>query len=104
MRGQVDPEDLHELVSVGLAQAMSEVEAFGGTVTSVSGFGMSALFGAPQSHEDDPERALRAALRIAATVGEPAADKMRLLGCRAIPTGAPPASLSVRLGVETGTA
>ena len=68
---QVDPEDLRELTSAGLAQTMSDVEAFGGTVASISGFGMSVLFGAPQSHEDDPERALRAALRIAAAVGQP---------------------------------
>ena len=72
--GQADPEDLRELFSAGLAQTMSEVEAFGGTVASISGFGMSVLFGAPQSHEDDPERALRAALRIAAAVGQPGAD------------------------------
>src|ERR1700746_321107 len=105
MRGQVDPEDLHELVSVGLAQAMSEVEAFGGTVTSISGFGMLALFGAPQSHEDDPERALRAALRIAANVGERATDRKTLLddGPSRTPTGNA-APLSARIGVESGTA
>ena len=56
--GQADPEDLRELFSAGLAQTMSEVEAFGGTVASISGSSMSVLFGAPQSHEDDPERAL----------------------------------------------
>ena len=78
--GQVDPEDLRELISAGLAQTMSEVEAFGGTVASISGFGMSVLFGAPQSHEDDPERALRAALRIAAAVGQPGSDGRALLG------------------------
>ena len=101
--GQVDPEDLRELISAGLAQAMSEVEAFGGTVASISGFGMSVLFGAPQSHEDDPERALRAALRIAAAVGRrrltpPASRRQRSR------MGAAPAALSVRIGVESGTA
>ena len=35
--GQADPEDLRELISAGLAQTMSEVEAFGGTVASISG-------------------------------------------------------------------
>ena len=66
---QADPEDLRELIGVGLAEAISEAEQFGGTVASVSGSGMSVLFGAPQSHEDDPERALRAALRIVGAVG-----------------------------------
>ncbi len=56
--GQADPEDLRELISAGLAQTMTEVEAFGGTVASISGFGMLVLFGAPLAHEDDPERAL----------------------------------------------
>ncbi len=102
--GQVDPEDLRELISVGLAQTMSEVEAFGGTVASISGFGMSVLFGAPQSHEDDPERALRAALRIAAGVGHRGAEDDALLGHRAGRTVAPQAALSVRIGVESGTA
>ena len=102
--GQPDPEDLRELFSAGLAQTMSEVEAFGGTVASISGFGMSVLFGAPQSHEDDPERALRAALRIAAAVGLPGPDGGALLGWRASPMAAPQAALSARIGVESGTA
>jgi class 3 adenylate cyclase/two-component SAPR family response regulator/tetratricopeptide (TPR) repeat protein len=99
---QVDPEDLRELITVGLAQVMSEVEAFGGTVASISGFGMSVLFGAPQSHEDDPERALRAALRIAAAIGGSATDTVS--GRGGVQTGAPLAALSVRIGVESGTA
>ena len=64
-----DPEDLVERVGAGLAEAISEAELLGGTVASVSGSGMSVLFGAPQAHEDDPERALRSALRISAAVG-----------------------------------
>ena len=102
--GPVDPEDLRELISAGLAQAMSEVEAFGGTVASISGFGMSVLFGAPQSYEDDPERALRAALRIAVAVGKPAPDGRPALGGSASRTCVPPAALSVRIGVESGMA
>ena len=83
--GQADPEDLREVVGEALAGLISVVELFGGTVTSVSGAGLTALFGAPQSHEDDPERALRAGYRIA-TVPE---------SYRA---------LRVRVGVETGQA
>ena len=40
---------------------VGHVESFGGTVTAVSGAGLVALYGAPVAHEDDPERALRAA-------------------------------------------
>ena len=101
----VDPEDLREVVGTGLAGAISEVEAFGGTVTSVSGFGMSVLFGAPQSHEDDPERALRAALRIMASVGctqTSAINGSSRSGAAYV--GAPGITLSARIGVETGPA
>jgi DNA-binding SARP family transcriptional activator len=81
-----DPEDLRELTGAGLAEAMAEAEAFGGTVASISPFGLSVIFGAPQAHEDDPERALRSAWRTVAAVGS---------------TGM---ALSVRVGVETGPA
>ena len=42
-----------------LPVVIAEVEALGGTVTSVSGGGLQAMFGAPEAHEDDPERAAR---------------------------------------------
>ena len=41
-----------------------EVERFGGTVAQLTGDGVLALFGAPVAHEDDSERAVRAALAI----------------------------------------
>ncbi len=56
-------ETLRDTVSASLAAVIAEVEALGGTVTSVSGSGVQAMFGAPQAHEDDPERAVRAAFR-----------------------------------------
>ena len=56
-------EDLRDLISGALADVVAQVEALAGTVTAVSGAGLVAVFGAPESHEDDPERALRAALR-----------------------------------------
>ena len=69
---------------------IAEVEGLGGTVTSVSGAGLVALFGAPEAHEDDPERAVRAGARILSAV---------LVGRQAL-TG----TLSVRVGIETGPA
>ncbi len=41
-----------------------EVERFGGTVAQLTGDGVLALFGAPLAHEDDADRAVRAALAI----------------------------------------
>src|SRR5712691_2423176 len=47
-----------------------EVKRFGGTVAQLTGDGLYALFGVPQAHDDDAERAVRAALAMhAALVG-----------------------------------
>ena len=66
----------------------SEVEALGGTVTSVSGSGLHAMFGGLEVHEDDPERAVRAAFR----------------ALSALAPGLVSQPLVLRLGVETGPA
>ena len=64
MGRRLDPEEMRQVVGEALAGLIAEVEGLGGTVTSVSGAGLVAIFGAPQSHEDDPERAVRAGGRI----------------------------------------
>jgi len=64
-----DPEDLAELMSRALAEMTRAVEGAGGTVGRLMGDGMLAFFGAPISHEDDPLRAIRAALAIRDHVG-----------------------------------
>jgi class 3 adenylate cyclase len=82
---QLGLEDLRDVVAGSLAAVIAEVEELGGTVTSVSGGGLQAMFGAPEAHEDDPERAVRAAFRaLTAVAGDQA------------PT--------LRIGVETGQA
>jgi class 3 adenylate cyclase/tetratricopeptide (TPR) repeat protein len=92
LAGRLGPERFREVVGGSLAAVIAEVEAFGGTVISVSGGGLQAVFGAPQAHEDDPERAVRAAFRALSATGDPA-----IVGR----VGAAPA---LRIGVETGTA
>ena len=64
----LDPESLRDVIGRSLAAVITEVEALGGTVTSVSGQGLQAMFGAPEAHEDDPERAARAAFRALSAV------------------------------------
>src|SRR5829696_8063482 len=61
---QLDPEDVRARLSPYYARARGELESFGGTVEKFIGDAVVALFGAPVAHEDDPERAVRAALAI----------------------------------------
>jgi class 3 adenylate cyclase len=61
---RLDPEDVRALLEPYHAYLRSELERFGGTVEKFIGDAVMALFGAPVAHEDDPERAVRAALAI----------------------------------------
>src|SRR2546426_10477552 len=61
---QLDPEDVGALLSPYYARLRTELERFGGTVEKFIGDAGMALCGAPTAHEDDPERAVRAALAI----------------------------------------
>jgi class 3 adenylate cyclase/tetratricopeptide (TPR) repeat protein len=61
---RLDPEDAREVLVEAIRGMVEAVEAFGGTVKDLAGDGILALFGAPVTHEDDAERAIRAGLRI----------------------------------------
>src|SRR6266700_2966463 len=61
---RMDPEDVRRLLAPYWSRLRGELERFGGTVEKFIGDAVMALFGAPVVHEDDPERAVRAALAI----------------------------------------
>ena len=61
---QLDPEDVRAMLSPYHARLRDELERHGGTVEKFIGDAVMAVFGAPVVHEDDPERAVRAALAI----------------------------------------
>jgi predicted ATPase/class 3 adenylate cyclase len=82
---QMDPEDVRALLAPYWQRLREELERFGGTVEKFIGDAVVALFGAPAAHEDDPERAVRAALAIRDWVAEES-------------------GLHVRVGVNTGEA
>src|SRR5215475_10491878 len=82
---QMDPEDVRALLSPYYTRLRAELVRFGGTVEKFIGDAVMALFGAPVTHEDDPERAVRAALAIRDWAREEA-------------------RIQVRLGVNTGEA
>ncbi|MFN8232374.1 MAG: ABC transporter substrate-binding protein [Actinomycetota bacterium] len=90
---RLDPEELRVVVGDAVARMVGAVEAFGGTVKDLAGDGIFALFGAPTAHEDDPERAIRAGLRIVEDVGEYAHEVERAWSI---------AGFGVRVGVNSG--
>src|SRR5262245_56010327 len=59
---RMDPEAVKSLVERCLRRLGEEVDRFGGTVDKYIGDNVMAIFGAPVAHEDDAERAVRAAL------------------------------------------
>ena len=67
---QLDPEDVRAMLSPYYARLRAELERHGGTVEKFIGDAVMAIFGAPTTHEDDPERAVRAALAIRDWVAE----------------------------------
>jgi class 3 adenylate cyclase/tetratricopeptide (TPR) repeat protein len=83
---RLDPEDVDRLMSTYHGRARKVIEAHGGVVEKFIGDAVVGVFGAPATHEDDPARAVRAALRIVRDLGE--SDL----------------SLHVRVGVHTGEA
>ena len=61
---EMDPEDVAALLAPYHARVKEELERYGGTVEKFIGDAVMAVFGAPVAHEDDPERAVRAAFAI----------------------------------------
>ena len=66
----LDPEDVRATLSAYYARLRSELERYGGTVEKFIGDAVMAVFGAPLAHEDDAERAVRAALAIRDSIGD----------------------------------
>ncbi len=64
MNERLDPEDVRELMARLFGEVARIVEGYGGTIEKYIGDAVMAIFGVPTSHEDDPLRAVRAALDI----------------------------------------
>jgi class 3 adenylate cyclase/tetratricopeptide (TPR) repeat protein len=85
-----DPEDVNTMLDAYSAMARSQIESHGGVVQKFIGDAVVGVFGVPAAHEDDPERAVRAGLRIVE-----AAEDLEAVG------GEP---LRLRVGINTGEA
>jgi class 3 adenylate cyclase len=88
---EADPEDIRATLAPYHARLRREIERYGGTSEKFIGDAVMAVFGAPVAHEDDAERAVRAALRIIESMAELNAEQAD-------------GSLAVRIGINTGEA
>ena len=83
----MDPEDTGRLLSAPLARVRAEVEAHGGVVEEILGGRTVALFGIPRTRDDDPERAVRAALAVRDALGGESTGAAGLRVQAAVATG-----------------
>jgi class 3 adenylate cyclase len=88
----LDPEEARAIVDPALRLMMDAAHRYGGHIVQSTGDGVFALFGAPVAHEDHPQRAMYAALRMQ--------EEMRRYADRLRAEGRAP--LQVRVGVNTG--
>jgi class 3 adenylate cyclase/tetratricopeptide (TPR) repeat protein len=88
----LDPEEARAIVDPALNLMIDAVRRYDGYIVQSTGDGVFALFGAPVAHEDHPQRALYAALRIQEDIRR-YGEGMRAKG---------QAPLQVRIGINTG--
>lgn len=87
----LDPERVKRLIDASFEGLIADIAEFGGRVDKVLGDGILALFGAPVAHEDDADRAIRAAMQMHETLARFVADQPDF-----------DVPLQLRIGVNTG--
>ena len=88
----LDPEDARAIIDPALKLMIEAVGRYGGYVVQSTGDGIFALFGAPVAHEDHPQRALYAALRMQ--------EELKRYSARVLAEGGTP--IQGRVGINTG--
>lgn len=89
----LDPEDWREIVTGAHRRIGEKIYAYEGTIAQLLGDGVLAFFGAPLTHEDDPERAIRAGLAIL--------ESIRIYGDELVSAGRVP-HFQMRVGLNSG--
>jgi len=77
---RLDPEEWATIMRGALSRFIAPVERYGGTVARILGDAILAYFGAPVSHEDDPQRAVLAGLGIIEACRDLVDDVQRRFG------------------------
>jgi class 3 adenylate cyclase len=88
----LDPEDWTDLMNRAFERLNGPILRYEGTVAKLMGDAVLAFFGAPISHEDDPQRAVLAGLDMIAAIGVFREEVRKELGI----------DFNVRIGINTG--
>ncbi|HSG18140.1 MAG TPA: tetratricopeptide repeat protein, partial [Anaerolineae bacterium] len=89
----LDPEENLEVMAGAIRLLSAPIEEFGGRVLRTMGDGLLAAFGLPSAHENDPDRAVQAALRMLTVAQEYAAELKRKWNIT---------NYQIRIGISTG--
>jgi class 3 adenylate cyclase/tetratricopeptide (TPR) repeat protein len=92
LTASMDPEDWTDIINDAYKRMSEVIHRYEGTIARLMGDGILAFFGAPIAHEDDPERAVRCALDMIATVGLLGVELRRTHGIE----------FGIRAGINTG--
>ena len=92
LAGQLDPEDLREVIRAYQAACATVIEPLEGHIAQYLGDGLLVYFGYPQAHEDDAQRAVQAGLGMVAAVQALNTQLAQRHGVR----------IAVRIGIHTG--
>jgi class 3 adenylate cyclase len=92
---RLGPDEVKALIGEYVTRMSRAVEDFGGVIQAFMGDGICAYFGVPAAHEDDPERAARAALRIIGVAAGYAGEVEAAWGIE---------GFNVRVGINSGPA
>src|SRR5712692_6345959 len=88
----LDPEEARAIIDPALKLMIDAVRRYDGYIVQSTGDGIFALFGAPVAHEDHPQRALYAALRLQ--------EELKRYSAKVLAEGGSP--IQVRVGINTG--
>jgi class 3 adenylate cyclase/tetratricopeptide (TPR) repeat protein len=91
---RLDPEDMRAILSSYFNLMTQQIRRHGGTVEKYIGDAVMAVFGMPVAHEDDPDRAIRAALDMQAA--------LNLFNTRRLERDPEATRLQMRIGINTG--
>jgi class 3 adenylate cyclase len=92
LAGQLDPEDLRDVIRAYQAACATVIEPLEGHIAQYLGDGLLVYFGYPRAHEDDAQRAVRAGLSMVAAVQALNTQLAQRHGVR----------IAVRIGIHTG--